>query len=177
MNSIRLQLLQRVPAEETWGFVTKEHRLLAGLPKDHFHDAAVIATRGIAPVFRTSGVLVKKCVPDGDYQQTKGIRSEQRIPTGKMAGFRKFDKVRYLGQEYFIKGRMATGYAILMHLSGEKVTLRPIPKFEKMTRVSARKSWIMIPKNMPSFSSSTIGNASQETIRHFIENQRRAAAS
>ncbi len=172
MNSIRLQLLSLVQAEETWGFVTKEHRQLTGLPKEHVFDAAVIATRGKPPLFQTEQVIAKRCVPDGDYQQTKGIRSEQRIPTGKMAGFRKFDKVRYLGQEYFIKGRMATGYAILMHLSGEKVTLRPIPKFEKMTRVSARKSWIMIPKNMPSFSSSTIGNASQETIRHFIENQR-----
>ena len=154
MNSIRLQLLQRVPAEETWGFVTKEHRLLAGLPKDHFHDAAVIATRGIAPVFRTSGVLVKKCVPDGDYQQTKGKRSEQRITTGKIAGFRKFDKVRYLGQEYFIKGRMSTGYAIFMDISGKKQELKPIPKFAQMQRVSARSSWIISQKAMPSFSSS-----------------------
>jgi hypothetical protein len=86
---------------------------------------------------------MKKCVPDGDYQQTKGVRSEQRIPTGKIMGFRKFDKVRYLGVEYFIKGRMSTGYAILMDISGNKPTLKPIPKFEKMKRVSARSSWIM----------------------------------
>ena len=46
MNSIRVQLLRRVEAEETWGFVTKEHRLLAGLPKEHVFDAAMIATRG-----------------------------------------------------------------------------------------------------------------------------------
>src|SRR6266700_4781538 len=154
MNSIRLQLLQRVPAEETWGFVTKEHRLLAGLPKDHFHNAAVIATRGISPVFRTSGVLVKKCVPDGDYQQTKGKRSEHRITTGTIAGFRKFDKVRYLGQEYFIKGRMSTGYAIFMDISGKKQELKPIPKFAQMQRVSGRSSWIISQKAMPSFSSS-----------------------
>lgn len=134
--------------------MTKEHRLLAGLPKDHFHDAAVIATRGIAPVFRTSGVLVKKCVPDGDYQQTKGKRSEQRITTGKIAGFRKFDKVRYLGQAYFIKGRMSTGYAIFMDISGKKQELKPIPKFAHMQRVSARKSWMISQKAMPSFSSS-----------------------
>ncbi len=35
MNSIRIQLLKRLQAEETWGFVTKEHRLLVGLPKEH----------------------------------------------------------------------------------------------------------------------------------------------
>ena len=96
MNSIRVQLLKRLDAEETWGFVTKEHRLLAGLPKTHAYDAAVIATRGETPQFRTTQVILKKCIPDGDYQQTKGVRSEQPITTGKIRGFRKFDKVRYL---------------------------------------------------------------------------------
>jgi hypothetical protein len=152
MNSIRTQLLQRVPAEETWGFVTKEHRQILGLPKAHLFDAAVIATRGAQPIFHTNSALLKKCVSDGDYQQTKGARSEQRLSKGKIAGFRKFDKVRYLGQEYFIKGRMATGYAILMDIHGDKLTLKPIPKFEKMKRVSARSSWILQQKTIPSFS-------------------------
>ncbi len=127
---------------------------MAGLSKEHVFDATMIATRGIIPIFRTTTVLSKRCVPDGDYQQTKGIRSEQRIITGKIGGFRKFDKVRYLGQEYFIKGRMSTGYVILMELSGNKVALKPLPKFDKMKRVSARSSWVMRQKTMPSFSSS-----------------------
>ena len=84
MNSIRMQLLQRVQAEETFGFITKEHRLLAGLPREHVFDATMIATRGVTPLFRTTTVLSKRCVPDGDYRQTKGVRSEQRIPTGKI---------------------------------------------------------------------------------------------
>ena len=155
MNSIRIQLLSRVEAIETWGFVTKEHRLLAGLPKEHIFDAAMIATRGNIPVFQTTEVLLKKCISDGDYQQTKGKHSQQRIPTGKIAGFRKFDKVRYLGVEYFIKGRMSTGYAILMDLSGNKLALKPTAKFDNMKRVSARSSWIINQKAMPSFSSST----------------------
>jgi hypothetical protein len=45
MNSIRIQLLKPDQAEETWGFVTKEHRLLWSLPKEHVFDAAMIATR------------------------------------------------------------------------------------------------------------------------------------
>ncbi|GHO81365.1 hypothetical protein KSD_91360 [Ktedonobacter sp. SOSP1-85] len=146
MNSIRVQLLKRLNAEETWGFVTKEHRMLAGLPKTHAHDAAIIATRGIAPIFCTTQVLQKKCISDGDYQQTKGVRSEQPITTGKIQGFRKFDNVRYRGQEYFIKGRMSTGYAILMGLDGKKVDLKPIPKFERMKRVSARSTWMISQK-------------------------------
>lgn len=149
MNSIRVQLLSQVDgASETWGFVTKEHRILAGLPKEHCHDATVIATRGEAPVFRTNTVLLKKCVPDGDYQQTKGVHSEQPIPTGKIQGFRKFDKVRYQGREYFIKGRMSTGYAILMHIDGKKVDLKPIPKFDTMQRLNARSSWMISQKTI-----------------------------
>src|SRR6266446_2200094 len=154
MNSIRLQLLRVLQAEETWGFVTKEHRQLWDLPKAHVFDAAVIATQGQQPIFQTTTLIAKRGVPDGDYQQTKGIRSEQRIVTGKMGGFRKFDKVRYCGQDYFIKGRMSTGYAILMDLAGNKVVLKPIPKFENMKRVSARRSWMMTQRTIPSFSCS-----------------------
>jgi hypothetical protein len=152
MNSIRVQLLGRVEAEETFGFITKEHRQLAGLPKEHCFDAAMIATRGMVPSFCVATVLAKRCIPDGDYQQTKGRHSEQRVTTGKIQGFRKFDKVRYQGQHYFIKGRMATGYAILMDTAWNKVDLKPIPKFEQMKRVSARASWMMSQKPIPSFS-------------------------
>ena len=154
MNSIRLQLLRLLQAEETWGFVTKEHRQLWDLPKEHVFDAAVIATRGRQPIFQMTTLIAKRCVSDGDYQQTKGIRSERRIVTGKIGGFRKFDKVRYCGQDYFIKGRMSTGYAILMDLAGNKVALKPIPKFKKMKRVSARRSWIMTERTIPSCSCS-----------------------
>src|SRR5229473_975926 len=94
MNSIRMQLLKCVEAEETWGFVTKAHRLLAGLPKEHVFDAAMIATRGSKPAFQTTSVVLKRCIPDGDYQQTKGKHSEQRLTTGKIMGYRKFDKVK-----------------------------------------------------------------------------------
>lgn len=144
MNSIRVQLLRSLPfAEETFGFVTKEHRQLLNLPKEHHMDAVAIASQGNEVNFKTNVVLFKKCISDGDYQQTKGVRSEQRIPTDKIQGFRKFDKVRYLGFEYFIKGRMSTGYAILMDIEGTKITLKPIPKFTKMEKTQARRSWII----------------------------------
>lgn len=150
MNSIRNQLLRLVPeSEETFGYITKEHRQLMSLPKEHFLDAVAIAAldnirnTGLISVNFQTSLLRKKCVSDGDYQQTKGIRSERSIQTGKIMGFRKFDKVEYAGQEYFIKGRMSTGYAILMDINGNKIPLKPIPKFDKMQRLSARKSWII----------------------------------
>lgn len=150
MNSIRNQLLRLVPeSEETFGYITKEHRQLMSLPKEHFLDAVAIAAldnirnTGLISVNFQTSLLRKKCVSDGDYQQSKGARSEQPIQTGKIIGYRKFDKVKYLDGEYFIKGRMSTGYAILMDINGNKVPLKPIPKFDKMQRLSARKSWII----------------------------------
>jgi hypothetical protein len=152
MNSIRVQLLKQVECEETFGFITKEHRQLLNLPKEHYIDAVVIASQGNDVQFKTNTVLFKKCISDGDYQQTKGIRSEQRIPTCKIQGFRKFDKVKYLGKEYFIKGRMSSGYAILMDIEGNKIDFSnapkgmKTPKLIKCERISARKSWIMVVK-------------------------------
>ena len=78
----------------------------------------------------------------------------QKIPTGKIKGFRKFDKIKYFGKEYFIKGRMSTGYAILMDISGNKIDFsnnpkgRKTPKMEDMIRIASRKSWIVDIKNV-----------------------------
>jgi hypothetical protein len=49
---------------------------------------------------------------------------------------------------------MSTGYAILMDIAGNKIDLKPIPKFEQMMRVSARASWSMSQGPMPNISSS-----------------------
>lgn len=153
MNSIRVQLLKRLPnTEETFGYITKEHRQLFELPKEHYIDAVIIACQGNPAYFnKTKDVIYKRCISKGDYQQTKGIQSEKRIPTGKLFGFRKFDKVNYLGKEYFIKGRMSTGFAILMGIDNIKLSLKPIPKFSKMERIASRKSWIIDQKIIASF--------------------------
>lgn len=147
MNGIRVRLLKLLPeAEETFGFVTKEHRQFYNQEKGHAVDAMFIAGQGKKPHYPTNILLFKKCVSDGDYRHYKGVRSEQKIETIKIKGFRKYDRVRYLGNEYFIKGRMSSGYAILMDIHSQKIDLKPIPKFEKMERKSARKTWIMFQK-------------------------------
>lgn len=152
MNSIRCQLLKHYPeAVETFGSVTKANRLaLAGIVKDHHMDACVIATGGKQPIFVTNIVYIKRHVAKGDYRQTKGVRSQQRIPTGKIFGFRKFDKVKYFGKEYFIQGRMSSGYAFLMDIEGNKIDFSHMPKGYKtprmcnMRRISARKTTIIV---------------------------------
>ena len=144
MNTIISQLKRRYPdAVETFGYVTKQNRLSLDLEKDHHIDAAVIAGGGQI-ISLGDTYFVKKCVPDGDFQQTKGIRSQQSIETGKILGYRKFDKVRYLGKDYFIKGRMSSGYVVLSNIEGVKADFlfmpkgHQTPKLNMMKRLSAR---------------------------------------
>ena len=137
MNSIRCHLLKTYPgAIETFGYVTKANRQALGIGKSHRMDAAVMATGGNPVNMLTDMVYIKRDIPKGDYQKTKGIRSEQPITTGKIQGFKKFDKVLYLGKEYFIKGRMNTGYAILMDIYGNKIDFSDMPKGMKTPKLS-----------------------------------------
>ena len=136
MSIIRSQLLKKYPdAIETFGFVTSENRHRLNLPKDHYIDACVIASGGLE--FKELDVIFyKRRVSKGDYQLTKGIRGEQKLPTGKICGFRKFDKVEYLGNKYFIKGRMSSGFAILMDVFGNEVDFSYMPKGLKTPKLS-----------------------------------------
>jgi len=150
MNLIRKQLFRIYPeAVETFGYVTKANRLQLGIEKKHCYDACVIATGG-NPFKVVGNLYKKKCVSCGDFQQTKGVRSEQPIATGKICGFRKFDKVKYFGKEYFIKGRMSSGYAVLMDIDGKKIDFSSMPKGFKtpkmvnLKRLAARSSCIVI---------------------------------
>ena len=149
MNSIRKQLFKLYPgAIETFGYITKANRLRLGINKEHYYDACTIAAQGNSFTLK-SNLYKKKCIPDGDFQKTKGVRSEQPIETKKICGFRKFDKVCYLGKEYFIKGRMSTGYAILMDIEGKKIDFSSMPRGYKISklnnckRITARTSQII----------------------------------
>mgnify|MGYP000859260605 CR=1 FL=1 len=151
MSIIRSYLLQKYPNTiETFGFVTSENRNHLNLPKDHYIDACVIASGGLE--FKELDVIFyKRRVSKGDYQLTKGIRGEQKLPIGKIYGFRKFDKVKYLGKEYFIKGRISKGgYAVLMDVFGNKVDFSSMskghktPKLSNCDRISTRRSCLCI---------------------------------
>lgn len=138
MNSIRVQLLKTYPdAIETFGYVTKANRQNLGInEKDHHIDACVITSGGKPFKYAVDLVYIKRDISKGDYQKNKGIRSEQLITTGKIQGFRKFDKVKYFNKEYFIKGRMSTGYAILMDIEGNKIDFSHMPKGMKTVKLS-----------------------------------------
>lgn len=151
MSIIRSMLLEKYPdAEETHGYVTNANREHLGLPKDHYIDACVIASCG-KPIKLSDVVYYKRRVSKGDYQLCKGSRGEQKIPVGKILGFKKFDKVKYLGKEYFIKGRMTKcGYAFLMDVHGEQIDFSYMPRGNKTPkllnckRINARRSILCI---------------------------------
>jgi hypothetical protein len=155
MNEIRSQLLKKYPeAIETFGFVTKTNRLANNLTKEHFIDACMIASAGKMIKFKTNVLYLKHSVPDGDYRQTNGKRSEKRLSTGKICGFRKFDKVRYFSKIYFVQGKMSHGYCTLMDIYGKKIDFSQqkrglkTPKFANLQRISARKSVICYEKSI-----------------------------
>jgi hypothetical protein len=136
-----------VQVSTTFGSLTNVTRKLHGIKQRHCFDAIAIGLadyvlRGekIEKKYLTKIVLFEKCVSKGDYQQTKGGHSGKSIPTGKLFGFRKFDKVLYDDTVCYIKGRMSSGYAILMDIDGTKLKFDHIPKFSKMERLQARKS-------------------------------------
>lgn len=154
MSIIRSQLLKKYPeAIETFGFVTKENRNNLRLPKNHYIDACVIASAGKSFI-PSDEIYYKRRVAKGDYQLCKGSRGEVKLPVGKIQGFRKFDKVGYLGKTYFIKARMSSGYAALMDIFNEKADFSHMPKgyktpkLKNLKRLAARTSVLCVRENI-----------------------------
>lgn len=136
MSILRSMLLKHYPeAIETFGYVTKANRESSSLNKEHFIDACVIASGGEGFIL-PKDVFVKRHVTRGDYQSTKGVRSEKRIPNSKILGFRKWDKVLYMGETYFIRGRRSTGTCDLEDIYGNKIDFSYMPRGFKTPKLS-----------------------------------------
>ena len=153
MSIIRSRLLKVYPdAVETFGFVTSENRNHLNLPKDHYIDACVIASGGLE--FKELDVVYKKRrVSIQDRILTDGIRDEKKLPTGKVHGFKKYDKVKYLGEICFVKGRRTSGGFVLMDINNNSIDFRNIrgnlnPHYKFIKRTNARKSILCIPQRI-----------------------------
>lgn len=153
MSIIRSQLLKIYPqAIETFGFVTNENRNNLKLKKDHYIDACVIASGGLD--FRELDVIYRKRkVSHQDRILTKGVRGEQKLPTGKIFGFKKFDKVWYLGETCFIKGRRSSGAFVLMDIDNSSIDFRSRggkqnPPYRFIKRLNTRRSVLCIKEKI-----------------------------
>lgn len=142
MNSIRSQLLKEYPeAIEKLVFVTKAKRMYDSIPKAHYLAACVIAAGKADFKLKSNVLYLKKDIAKGDYKQTSGNHSEIRLNKKKICGFRKFNKVKYYGKDYFIKGCMSTGYAFDMDIRGETVNFPDMPKNNKTPKlINCKKS-------------------------------------
>ena len=109
----------------------------------------MIANGGPDVNFKSDIVYIKRSVTKGDYRQTKGERSEIRMNRGKVNGFRRYDKVQYKGNIYFIKGLKNGRYATLMDINSKTIKFPDAPKCDKtpklskFKRISARKTCII----------------------------------
>ena len=149
MSIIRSWLLREYPdAIETFGFVTSENRHRLNLEKDHYIDACVIASGGLE--FKELDVIYRKRrVPVQDRILTKGIRDEKKLPTGKIFGFKKFDKVEYLGETCFIKGRRSSGAFVLMDINNNTINFvdrggKQNPSYKSLKRINTRRGILYI---------------------------------
>ena len=120
---IKTQLKKRMHFQETFGYETKFKReKLLKLPKTHYYDAVAICCEDNKVVELHPKVFYKKHVAKGDYQQTKGKRSEKPIPTGKLFGLRKLDRVQTDKGIGFVKGKRSSGFFALMDILGQEIT-------------------------------------------------------
>ncbi len=129
----------------TYGYITKNTRIQNDLPKGHRIDARCIS----------KNPLVK---PIEEYYYQKKVRCHNRqihksntLKGGKkknnqapyiVKGFRLFDKVEYLKEEYFIFGRRSTGFFDIRKLDGIKVNKGSL-SCGKIRLLNIRKTVIM----------------------------------
>ena len=153
MSIIRSWLLRKYPeAIETFGFVTSENRNHLKLEKDHYIDACVIASGGLE--FKELDVIYRKRrVSVQSRILTRGAHGEQKLPVGKIHGFKRYDKVRYLGEICFIKSRRVGGNFTLMDIDSNIVDFRDRggkknPSYKFIDRITARKSILCISERI-----------------------------
>lgn len=128
---------------ETFGYETKFKReKILKLPKSHYNDAIAICCNDGEIIKDLNYYFVKKNVAKGDYQQTKGSRSEKKIPTGKLFGFRKFDKVKTPEGTGFVKGKRSSGSFVISDILGTTFNKSWNAK-KYLERLNARKNYIM----------------------------------
>lgn len=122
----------------TYGYITKNTRIEANLPKEHYIDARCISGN---PLAKPLGyVFYQKKVRCHNRQLHKcttnkgGIRKPNQAPK-YVFGYQLFDKVKYNGQECFVFGRRSKGSFDIRLLDGTKlsagVTYKKLKLLEK----------------------------------------------
>jgi hypothetical protein len=138
MGIIKSRLSQcGVPHKATFGYETKYKReQILKLPKSHANDAIAACLEDGEMALPMTNILIKTHISKGDYKQTKGAHSQLIIPTGKLFGMRKGDKVLTTCGLGFVKGKRSSGYFSIADLDGNVV--HASEKVSNCIRVAAR---------------------------------------
>ena len=108
----------------TYGYITKNTRIRAGLSKGHSVDAYCIT--GNIKALRSRVLYIQKFVRKNNRSLHKatipkgGVRKANKAPY-IVHGYRLFDKVSYEGKTCFIFARRTSGYFDLRLLDGTKI--------------------------------------------------------
>ena len=128
----------------TYGYITKNTRIVNGLSKEHFIDARCISGN---PNASSDGIVYyQKKVRCHNRQIHKqkiikgGIHKLNQAPY-KVKGFRLFDKVQYQGNDYFIFGRRSNGFFDIRTLDGIKVNKGSL-SYKKITLLEMSQSFL-----------------------------------
>ena len=127
----------------TYGYLTKNTRIITGLPKEHYIDARCISGHPNAEPL--GYVFYQKKIRSHNRQIHKstisrgGYRKLNQAPY-TVFGFRLWDKVIYKKEECFVQGRRSSGYFQLKRLDGSTVT--PAVSYTKLRLVETRKHYI-----------------------------------
>ena len=132
MGIMRWTVLERLKAQfadkevkNTYGYITKNARIVHGIEKTHRADAYCIA--GNLGAKRLESYLAQKQTRKHNRQIHKltilkgGLRKRNQA-SYEVKGFRLFDKVSSQGEEGFVYGRRSSGYFDIRTLDGVRIT-------------------------------------------------------
>ncbi|WP_274956606.1 RNA-guided endonuclease IscB [Duodenibacillus massiliensis] len=132
-----------LPVTNTYGYLTKHKRIVAGLPKTHCADAFCIA--GVLDAKRWGEYLFQKQTRRHNRQIHKltilkgGVRKRHQAPY-LVHGFRLFDKVLCKGEVGFIFGRRSSGAFDVRRLDGTKISAGI--SYKKLSLLEKRKMFL-----------------------------------
>jgi 5-methylcytosine-specific restriction endonuclease McrA len=140
---VKSQLKKRfVNFIETFGYETKYKReQILKLEKTHYNDAVAICCLDKENFKLNTDVFYKKHVSKGDYKQTRGSRSEKRIPTGKLFCLRKFDLIKTSKGIGFIKAKRSRGFFVISDIFDNILGDSSVKK--NCSRISARSTTLI----------------------------------
>lgn len=109
----------------TYGYITKNTRIMNNLPKEHYVDARCISGNPLAKPLVYYFYQKKVRCHNRQIHKAKilkgGIRKNNQAKY-TVKGFRLFDKVLYKGIECFIFGRRTSGSMDIRRLDGTKIS-------------------------------------------------------